>query len=308
MLGCILLGSSPTASCRGVGSGRRFGLKNRWGKPRAGSSPAPGTSDSISDSQVSPLKSNCYRRSPTEEHLLAACRMGMKPRGPENRRTWSPDLAYVVGLLATDGNLSPDGRHICFVSRDLQLIQTLASILHLNNRVGIKQGSYAPRPVFQIAFGDRLFYEWLTEIGITPRKTYTIGSLKVPDVFFPDFLRGHVDGDGSITPYVDRYNTKLSPAYVYQRLYVRFLSASPFHIDWLQATIRRLHGTDGHVTARRSDGQGKVPLYALKFAKKDSISLLRWMYYAPDVPCLARKRAIAEPFLTGELREFRHPR
>src|SRR3990172_11961813 len=159
MLGSLLLGSSPTASCRGVGSGRRFGLKNRWGKPRAGSSPAPGTSDSISDSQVSPLKSNCYRRSPTEEYLLTACRMGMKPRGPENRRTWSPDLAYIVGLLAPDGNLSPDGRHICFVSRDLQLIQTLASILHLNNRVGIKLGGYAPRPVFQIAFGDRLFYE-----------------------------------------------------------------------------------------------------------------------------------------------------
>jgi hypothetical protein len=28
--------------------------------------------------------------------------------------------------------------------------------------------------------------------------------------------------------------------------------------------------------------------------------LLRWMYYAPDVVCLARKRAKADPFIPGE--------
>ena len=44
------------------------------------------------------------------------------------------------------------------------------------------------------------------------------------------------------------------------------------------------------------------------FAKKDAMALLRWIYYAPDVSCLARKRASAEPFLTGDIRDFRHPK
>ena len=35
----------------------------------------------------------------------------------------------------------------------------------------------------------------------------------------------------------------------------------------------------------------------LRYAKQKSISLLRWIYYAPTVPCLGRKRATAERFL-----------
>ena len=37
---------------------------------------------------------------------------------------WSPDLAYAVGLVATDGNLSPDGRHMSFISKDRDLVET----------------------------------------------------------------------------------------------------------------------------------------------------------------------------------------
>jgi hypothetical protein len=99
----------------------------------------------------------------------------------------------------------------------------------------------------------------------------------------------------------------LKPEYVYQRLYVRFLSASRLHIEWLQTSITRLLGVDGYVTERRGPG-ATVPLCRLSFAKKDAIALLRWIYYAPDVPCLARKRTIAELFLTGDIRDFRHPR
>jgi len=31
---------------------------------------------------------------------------------------WTPDLAYAVGLLVTDGNLSGDGRHITLRSKE----------------------------------------------------------------------------------------------------------------------------------------------------------------------------------------------
>jgi len=159
---------------------------------------------------------------------------------------------------------------------------------------------------YQLVLGDRLFHEWLVGIGITQRKTHTIGEVAVPDEFFRDFLRGHLDGDGSITTYVDRYCTKMKSKYVYLRLYVRFLSASQRHVEWLRNRITALLGVDGYVVQRPAVGR-RVPLYSLHFAKKDAIKLLRWIYYAPDVPCLKRKRAIAEPFLTGDVRDFRHP-
>lgn len=153
--------------------------------------------------------------------------MAGMPRGLESRRTWRPDLAYAVGLITTDGNLSPDGRHITLVSRDLELLETFKHILQLRVRVAHHAGGYST--AYHVVFSDRLFHEWLSSIGLTPRKTHSIGALCIPDDVFPDFARGHLDGDRSITRYVDRYNTKLEPSDVYQRLYTRFLSASRPH-------------------------------------------------------------------------------
>lgn len=232
--------------------------------------------------------------------------MGMRPRGPASRRMWRPDLAYVVGLIATDGNLSPSGRHVCLVSRDVEQLLTFATVLDSRNRIGRHRGGFSTEGASKICLGDRLFYEWLRSIGLTPRKSLTIGALAVPDEYFRDFLRGHLDGDGSIIVYVDRYCTKLKPKYVYQRLYIRFLSASRPHVEWLQKKTTLLLGVDGYLSVQRR-GVRRSQLYTLHFAKKEAIKLLRWMYYSPDVPCLKRKRAIAEPFLTGDIRDFRHP-
>ena len=43
---------------------------------------------------------------------------------PHKTFVWTPQLAYAVGLLVTDGNLSPDGRHICMRSSDKNLLET----------------------------------------------------------------------------------------------------------------------------------------------------------------------------------------
>lgn len=230
---------------------------------------------------------------------------GRPPSGPPHRREWTPDIAYVVGLLVTDGHVSVDGKSIVLVSVDREQLETARIILRLASPPKPHRGGSGRG--LRIQFSDVLFHRWLREIGFTPRKTYTVGRILVPDEFFRDFLRGHLDGDGTITTYTDRYNTKVKPEYVYQRLYLRFLSASRAHIEWLQERIKALLGVDGYVTSRKGT-LARVPVYGLHFAKKDAIALLRWMYYAPDVPCLARKRAIAEPFLTGDIRDFRHPK
>ncbi len=61
---------------------------------------------------------------------------------------WSPELAYVVGIIATDGNLSPDGRHINITSKDEEMVQTVKKLLRLDNKKGVrrKRWIYIPRP------------------------------------------------------------------------------------------------------------------------------------------------------------------
>ena len=154
---------------------------------------------------------------------------------PLKEYVWTPELAYVVGLIATDGCLSSDGRHLTFTSCDRQLIEVFKEILKLKNLIG-KTDTRALR----IQFGDIQLYKWLVSIGLTPNKSHSIGEIIIPSEFFRDFLRGHFDGDGSITVYIDKYNTYKKSKYIYKRLFIRFVSASEKHILWLQNNIKKI--------------------------------------------------------------------
>src|SRR5437879_2999516 len=43
--------------------------------------------------------------------------------------TWSADIAYIVGLIATDGCLSKNGRTICIVSKDGDILRSVRTSL-----------------------------------------------------------------------------------------------------------------------------------------------------------------------------------
>jgi hypothetical protein len=205
----------------------------------------------------------------------------MRAREGQARVEWSAEVAYAVGLLTTDGNLSPDGRHIAFVSKDIEQVECLRNVLGLNNRITRNTSSYNPDGIYwRIQFGSVVFYCWLLEIGLTPKKSKTLGRLEVPDDFFFDFLRGHLDGDGTVRVYDD-------PVYPNAlRLYLVFHSARRPHLEWLQETVERLVGIQGNIN-------GSVRVLRLTYAKRNSMALLRRMYH-PDVPCLKRKRDLVE--------------
>jgi hypothetical protein len=221
-----------------------------------------------------------------------------RPRGPRCDdvpgrcgAAWSPDVAYVVGLIATDGNLSRDGRHLAVSSKDVDLLQTVRRCLRLRASITPCSGSRC----YHIQWSDRVFYDWLLTVGLMPAKSLRLGPLSIPDEYFADFVRGCIDGDGSIVTYVDRYNTFKKPSYVYTRLFVSVISASRSFLDWLRTTVTRLTTLIGSLTVRRIPKHHDI--WCLKYAKRESLALLRWIYYASDVPSLARKRQIAAAFL-----------
>jgi hypothetical protein len=95
--------------------------------------------------------------------------------------------------------------------------------------------------------------------------------------------------------YTDRYHAKRKATYVYQRLYVSIVSASRPFVIWLQETIARLTGARGAIYSK--SGRDPRPIWTLRYAKRESLRLLPWMYSAPETPCLTRKRAKAEQFI-----------
>jgi len=199
---------------------------------------------------------------------------------------WTANLAYLVGLIASDGCLSVDGRHIDITSKDVQLLVTVNGLLERQRKIGFKKNSHGDTARC-IQIGDVAMYRWLLQIGLTPRKSKTIGSLNIPDEFFADFFRGVFDGDGSAYCYHDR---RWVSSYV---VTLSVASASKTFILFLRNSLVKLLGIQGSISYFRGG------VFQLRYAKRESRRLVAWMYHRDDVPCLLRKREKAENILRG---------
>lgn len=192
---------------------------------------------------------------------------------------WNHNLAYVVGIITTDGNLSPDGRHITVTSTDKHLLETTARCINKSNSITLNTpGSLSKKPTFRIQFGDVKLYNQLEKIGLRKNKSLSL--------------------DGSIINYTDKYLSHINEKYVYDRLFVYFISSSPNHVAWLQHMIYSTFLVKGSISSNLPKNQvGSHPLFRLKFSTKEAKTLVKKMYYRKHLPCLRRKFLIPQKYL-----------
>jgi len=191
---------------------------------------------------------------------------------------WSSDFAYAIGLIVTDGCLGRDHGHIDFTSKDLEQIENFKKCLGITAKIGYKisgKGFVSRR----VQFRNEKFHSFLVDIGLTPSKSKTIGKIKIPSEYFFDFLRGSFDGDGTFYSYWDK---RWKSSFMF---YTEFISASQDHIDWIRGEIYRRVGVKGHITTNSNN-----ICKQLKYAKADSLKVLRKMYHSRKVVSLSRKR------------------
>jgi hypothetical protein len=198
-------------------------------------------------------------------------------------------MAYVVGLLATDGCLSSDRRHIILTSRDRELVETYLGCLGRPIRYRVARTRRGKRANYP-QFSDVAFYDWLLSVGLTPRKSLTLGPIAVPDEYLISLVRGLLDGDGSVSVFRHKPTRRAYPDYIYERLWVFFLSASRPHVDWLRDRLKATVGLDGYV--ERIGRKKKRDLFRLKYGKRESMILLQLLYADASAPCLERKKTI----------------
>lgn len=192
---------------------------------------------------------------------------------------WSASFAYAIGLIVSDGSVSKDGRHVCFVSKDLEQIDNFQEALKLDNFIGLSNRGKTTQ-AYRVQFSDVGFWKYLVSIGIFPAKSKTIAKINIPDEYFFDFVRGEFDGDGSIYSYIDtRWKGSLM-------FYISFASGSKDFIEWLQTEISVRIGIKGHITKP----SGRNSVYQLRYAKQEACRLLEKMYEKEDSISLSRKR------------------
>jgi len=190
---------------------------------------------------------------------------------------WTPDLAYIVGLITSDGCLSKDGRHLDFTSKDKDLLETFKTILNLKVKISYKTSGYTKKKCSYLQFGDVVLYRWLESIGLMPKKSKIIGDLKIPKKYFFDFLRGLFDGDGCFYSYWDK---RWKSSFMF---YVDFCSASKKFLEWLQKSLFNYLKIKGDLKIGTN-------VCNLRFAKKEGLKIIKKMYFSPDVKCLMRKK------------------
>jgi hypothetical protein len=206
---------------------------------------------------------------------------------------WTPTLAYAVGLLATDG-CQTDGRHLAFPSADRELVEIVLRCLGKRNMISERR-SKKGTVYYLTQIGDVAFCRWLLGVGITPRKSLTLGALAVPDLYIPECARGLMEGDGSILNFTHAPTKRTYPLYTYERLIVAFNSASVAHLRWLRARLEQHIGDLGWLV-RRSPDETRHEFWSLRYGKAASLRLLPLMYRDDAVPRLERKWKIWQSY------------
>lgn len=113
----------------------------------------------------------------------------------------SPNMAYILGLLASDGTIRKDSNSIKLTlsEQDSEILEKIkkeldyhGTIKHYEDSKGYKNAS--------LTFTSKQIKDKLAEYNIVPSKTFTFTfPTKLNKKYWRDFIRGYFDGDGSIS-------------------------------------------------------------------------------------------------------------
>ena len=116
-------------------------------------------------------------------------------------KTWSPQMAYALGLLYTDGNImchkgkNKTYKRFSFSQTDNQLFNTFCNILSFSGKTYINKKNNCNT----IMISNIDMVNDLERLGLHPNKSFTIKFPNIPTEYLPHFIRGIFDGDGCKT-------------------------------------------------------------------------------------------------------------
>lgn len=127
-------------------------------------------------------------------------------------KTWSPAMAYALGVLYSDGSISPSKDReerkthknrscVCTISvsqKEPELLEKLLDLLESNALMQFRPKSGISGAVYSFRIGCDTMYDDLLRLGLTPQKSRTIVFPSMPHEYVRHFIRGCWDGDGSI--------------------------------------------------------------------------------------------------------------
>lgn len=190
---------------------------------------------------------------------------------------WSKEMAYVLGVIYTDGSLRLDIRKysqmgcLSIFQKEKELLEKVLTLMECDvNIVTRKRKEYnnvVKGEGHSFSIGNNLLYKQLTELGVTPNKSLTLEFPNIPKEYARHFIRGCWDGDGTV--YIEKRNGHLKTAFVCGSL--SFVKILMQYLEDAGLSKRKLYSD--------TRSKGGNTSYYFRYATKDSIKLFRFLYH-----------------------------
>ncbi len=116
-------------------------------------------------------------------------------------KIWSPEMAYILGLFAADGNIIRNKRGAYFISLEIcdrEILEKISFVLQSTHSIGIRKGRENHSIRYRLQIGSKKMAQDLYNLGFTSNKTFNMSLPNVPEKYFSSFVRGYFDGDGNV--------------------------------------------------------------------------------------------------------------
>ncbi|MFC1621735.1 LAGLIDADG family homing endonuclease [Candidatus Omnitrophota bacterium] len=197
-------------------------------------------------------------------------------------KNWSPDMAYILGLIATDGcliqrkNATPC---VDITNNEIDLLNKIKQTMKSEHKICKKKRGAR----FQVR--NRVIYFDLLKLGLTPRKSKSLKFPEIPFKYLADFIRGCFDGDGGVTIWKEQRWKQT------WQIRITFCSGSRSFLEELHRGLI-LHG---ELKKGKIWNSGRA--YELHFGIADSLRFYRFMYSKETDLYLKRKKDTFEKFI-----------
>ncbi|MDD5318652.1 MAG: LAGLIDADG family homing endonuclease [Candidatus Pacebacteria bacterium] len=203
-------------------------------------------------------------------------------------KTWTSDMAYILGFMFADGNIIRNKRGAHFFAiytSDKNLLVKMRKCMGSNHKISERPGII--RVGYSIQIGSKEMFEDLGRLGLTPNKSKRMKLPFIPDEYAGHFIRGYFDGDGNV--WTGLFNKKRKNPR--KNILASFTSVSVDFLNSLYILLGQLDIKGGSIYIPKIRNFGR-----LTYSSKDALKLYEIMYNEPHRLFLQRKKSVFERF------------
>jgi hypothetical protein len=196
---------------------------------------------------------------------------------------------YLLGVFVTDGCIHEYStkKNVSLTSKDKDWLVMIRDLICPEMTTRYYNGAWS------FVIHSTKLANWFISKNCTPRKSLTLKAPIIPDEFYPDFIRGCIDGDGTLGIY-DVLDKRSKKNKFNKQIVCGLVSASK---DFITDVMKILHLNDHTCTFFEEKKNRKNSLYTIKFSGRKTYNFLKWIYYPSTPLSMPRKMEIAKEIL-----------